>query len=71
MRGPVRRPVSRREALEAAERMMRDALGLRLLLGKLPEGATLDDARELRKQILQRGRRPSRVMAPAAGTTRA
>ncbi len=42
---------------------MRDGLGLRLLLAKLPAGASLDDARRLRKQIKQRGRRPSRVLA--------
>lgn len=63
--------MSRREALEAVERMMQDGLGLRLLLGRLPAGASLDDARRLRKRILQRGRRPSRVLDPAAGTTSA
>ena len=50
---------------------MQDGLGLRLLLGKLPDGATLDDARALRRRILQRGRRPSRVLAPEAGPRRA
>ena len=48
--------------------MMRDALGLRLLLAKLPAGASLDDARRLRKRILQRGRRPSRVLDAAYGS---
>lgn len=50
---------------------MRDALGLRLLLAKMPAGATLDDARRLRERILQRGRRPSRVLGGAGGIERA
>lgn len=71
MRGPGRPAASRREALEAVERLMRDGLGLRLLLGKLPPGATLDEARRLRERIRQRGRRPSRVLDAAYGTDHA
>ena len=71
MRGPDKPAVSPRQALEAVERMMQDGLGLRLLLGKLPDGATLDDAHALRRRILQRGRRPSRVLAPEGGARRA
>ena len=51
--------------------MMRDALGLRLLLAKMPAGASLDDARRMRERILQRGRRASRVLDAACGTGRA
>ncbi|MBY0276860.1 hypothetical protein K2Z84_16095 [Candidatus Binatia bacterium] len=51
--------------------MMHDALGLRLLLAKMPAGASLDDARRLRERILQRGRRPSRVLGAVDGTERA
>ena len=47
---------------------MRDALGLRLLLAQMPSGASLDDARRLRKQLLQRGRRPSHVLDRADGS---
>lgn len=56
---PATQPV---EALRLVEAMMRDALGLRLLLAKLPAGATLDDARRLREKLLQRGRQRSRVL---------
>jgi hypothetical protein len=56
-------PEERASALHQVEAMMRDALGLRLLLAKLPPGASLEDARRLRERILQRGRQPSRVLA--------
>jgi hypothetical protein len=59
------------EALRLVEGMMLDALGLRLLLAKLPAGATLDDARRLRERILQRGRQPSRVLGHDDGIERA
>lgn len=49
---------------------MRDGLGLRMLLAKMPHGASLDDARRLRKRILQRGRRPSRILEAAYGADR-
>lgn len=71
MRGQERPAATRHQALEALERMMREGLGLRLLLGKLPDGATLDDARALRRRILQSGRRPSRALAPGVGAERA
>jgi hypothetical protein len=64
-------PSGRADALRQVEEMMRDGLGLRLLLAKMPAGATLDDARLLRKQILQRGRRPSRVLDATRGPDRA
>lgn len=55
------------ERLQELERLMRDALGLRLLLPRLPAGATLADARRLRERILQQDRRPSAVLRGAAG----
>jgi len=58
------------EALRQVEEMMRDGLGLRMLLAKMPHGASLDDARRLRKRILQRGRRPSRILEAAYGADR-
>lgn len=36
--------------------------GLRLLLARLPAGATLADARRLREQIMRVGREPSRCL---------
>jgi hypothetical protein len=57
--------------LQRVEAMMRDGLGLRLLLDALPPGATLDDARRLRERILQSGRRPSRLLDEALGIERA
>jgi hypothetical protein len=59
------------QALDSLEQMMRDGVGLRLLLARLPAGATLDDARLLRERILQRARRPSQVLRRAAGVERA
>lgn len=50
---------------------MREGLGLRLLLNQLPPGSTLDDARRIRERILQRGRKPSRVLDEAIGLDRA
>ena len=64
-------PAQTGEALHLVERMMREGIGLRLLLAKLPPGATLDDARRLRERLLQRGRKPSRVLDAACGIERA
>jgi hypothetical protein len=58
-------------ALASVAAMMKDGLALRLLLAHLPPGATLADARLLRERILQRGRRPSRLLGEALGTERA
>jgi hypothetical protein len=61
----------RRDPLEVVEEMMREGLGLRLLLAKLPPGSSLDDARRMRERILQQGRRRSRVLDAAVGIERA
>jgi hypothetical protein len=61
----------RDEPLERVAALMRDGLGLRLLLAHMPRDATLDDARRLRERILQRGRRPSRLLDEPLGITRA
>ncbi|HZR82416.1 MAG TPA: hypothetical protein VFD92_15085 [Candidatus Binatia bacterium] len=58
-------------ALASVASMMHDGLALRLLLGHLPPGATIADARRLRERILQRGRRPSRLLDEALGIDRA
>lgn len=73
MRRGLAEPVNgpRSEPLEQVEALMRDGLGLRLLLARLPPGATLDDARRLRERILQRGRQPSRLLDEALGIERA
>ena len=56
------------ERLAELARLMHEALGLRLLLPRLPAGATLADARRLRERILQRDRRPSAVLDHEPGT---
>jgi len=59
------------DSLARLAALMADGLALRLLLARLPHGATLDDARRLRERILQRGRRPSRLLDEALGIERA
>jgi len=58
------------DALATLVEMQRAGHGLRLLLAQLPPGSTLDDARRLREQLLQRGRRPSALLDTALGITR-
>jgi hypothetical protein len=58
------------ERLAEVERLMREGLGLRLLLARLPAGATLDDARRLRARLLQQDRRPSPLLDGALGIRR-
>lgn len=50
---------------------MEEKTGLRLLLARLPAGATLEDARRMHERILQRGRQRSRVLDEALGIERA
>ena len=58
-------------ALGRVARLMEDGTGLQLLLARLPEGATLEDARRMHERILQCGRRRSRVLDEALGIERA
>ncbi|MEW6273389.1 MAG: hypothetical protein AB1689_29265 [Thermodesulfobacteriota bacterium] len=59
------------DALAILAALMREGLGLRLLLAHLPPGSTAADARLLRERILQQGRRPSRLLDRALGIERA
>jgi hypothetical protein len=72
MRRALQEPAAgrQREPLEVVAEMMREGLGLRLLLAKMPPGSTLEDARRLRERIKQSGRRPSGVLDAAAGVER-
>ena len=63
-------PTSGEDALAALAEMQRAGHGLRLLLAQLPSGATLEDARRLREQLKQRGRKPSALLDAATGVTR-
>ncbi|MHB8416708.1 MAG: hypothetical protein ACYDCL_01440 [Myxococcales bacterium] len=61
---------SRAESLRQLEGLVEAQSGLRLLLAKLPPGATLDDARRLREKILQTDRRPCSFLDGPLGIRR-
>lgn len=57
-------------ALRQFETMLREQLGLRLLLAQMPAGSTLADARRLREKIKQTGRRPCSFLDEMLGIER-
>ena len=63
-------PLSPAAALVQFERMLRAEEGLELLRTRMPVGATREDARRLREQIMQRGRRPCGFLDRALGIVR-
>jgi hypothetical protein len=63
-------PPSPAWALVRFERMLRAGEGLELLRLQMPAGSTRQDARRLREQIMQRGRRPCRLLDRALGIAR-
>jgi len=69
--GPPPSDLAPEQALARVARLMAESTGLRLLLARLPEGATLEDARRMHERILQRGRHRSRVLDEALGIERA
>ena len=57
-------------ALRQFETMLREQMGLKLLLAHMPPGSTLADARRLRRKIKQIGRQPSRLLDEMLGIKR-
>ncbi|MFO0984393.1 MAG: hypothetical protein U1E76_22155 [Planctomycetota bacterium] len=57
-------------ALRQFETMLREQLGLKLLLAQMPAGSTIADARRLREKIMQTGRRPCRMLDDMLGIRR-
>ena len=57
-------------ALRQFETMLREQLGLKLLLARMPPGSTMTDARRLREKIKQTGRQPCRFLDEMLGIKR-
>jgi hypothetical protein len=57
-------------ALRQFETMLREQMGLKLLLARMPTGSTMTEARRLREKIMQIGRQPSRLLDEMLGIQR-
>lgn len=56
--------------LQQFQKMQEEALGLKLLLPYLPEGATMDDARALQERLTQLDRKPCSFLDGPLGIKR-